>query len=86
MESLSEELCKAGVRKYLPTLVTASEKKICDRLKAIKLAKLNFKKSKEMIAGVHIEGPSISKRNGPRGAHPKKDIRSLTLNEFKKVV
>ena len=37
-----------------------------------------------MIAGVHIEGPSISKRNGPRGAHPKKDIRSLTLNEFKK--
>ena len=84
VESLSEELCKAGVRKYLPTLVTASEKKICDRLKAIKLAKLNFQKSKEMIAGVHIEGPSISKRNGPRGAHPKKDIRSLTLNEFKK--
>ena len=84
VESLSEELCKAGVRKYLPTLITASEKKICDKLKAIKFAKANFQKSKEMITGVHIEGPSISKRNGPRGAHPKKDIRSLTLNEFNK--
>ncbi|MFL2802055.1 MAG: N-acetylglucosamine-6-phosphate deacetylase [Paracoccaceae bacterium] len=84
VESLSEELCKVGVRKYLPTLITASEKKICDKLKAIKFAKANFQKSKEMIAGVHIEGPSISKKNGPRGAHPKKDIRSLTLNEFNK--
>ena len=35
-----------------------------------------------MIAGIHIEGPSISSKDGPRGAHPREHIRSPSIEEF----
>ncbi len=84
VESLSNSLCEVGIRKYLPTIVTASESDICQKLTAIRKASKIFPRSKEMIAGVHIEGPAISNKNGPRGAHPKEYIRPATISEFKR--
>ncbi len=68
VEELSNALCRMGVRAYLPTLITASEAELCQRLKAIRQAKETGLKSRKMIAGVHIEGPAISNREGPRAA------------------
>lgn len=82
VEGLSEALSQVGVSAYLPTLITASEHNLCQRLTAIRTAKQNLQRSRHMIAGIHIEGPSISRKNGPRGAHPANHIRPPSLAEF----
>ncbi len=82
VEALSEALCRVGVSAYLPTLITASENDLCQRLAAIRNAQENLPRSKQMIAGIHVEGPSISRKDGPRGAHPAEHIRPPSLAEF----
>ena len=82
VEALSKSLCRVGVAAYLPTLITAAETDICSRLHAVQEAVETFPYSRQMIAGVHIEGPSISSKDGPRGAHPKEHIRSPSIKEF----
>ena len=84
VEALSKTLCRVGVAAYLPTLITAVEADICLRLYAIQEAVETLPYSRQMIAGVHIEGPSISSKDGPRGAHPKEHIRSPSIEEFER--
>src|SRR5699024_3206830 len=36
------------------------------------------------VPGVHIEGPSISPADGPRGAHPVEHVRPPDLAEFER--
>jgi len=84
VEELSNALCRMGVRAYLPTLITASEAELCQRLKAIRQATETCLKSRKMIAGVHIEGPAISNREGPRGAHPESQVRPASTAEFER--
>jgi len=77
----TEELWKAGVTTYLPTLTTNS----------FDVLKKNFTilgKLKDdpallgSIAGFHLEGPYISPVDGYRGAHPLKYVRKPDWNEF----
>lgn len=84
VEALSDALCRVGIAAYLPTLITSSEQDFCQRLSAIKQAQQTLPLSKQMIVGVHIEGPSISPKDGPRGAHPIKHIRPPSLEEFER--
>lgn len=84
VEALSDALCCVGVRAYLPTLITASEADLCQRLQAIRKGAEILPKSKELIAGIHIEGPAISHKDGPRGAHPKEHIRPASIAEFER--
>lgn len=85
VEALSHALCLVGVRAYLPTLITASEPDFCQRLEAIRFAVETLPKSREMIAGVHLEGPAISSKDGPRGAHPEEHIRPASIPEFERL-
>jgi len=80
--ALSHALCRVGVCAYLPTLITAGEDEICQRLKIIRQAVEECPKSKKMIAGIHIEGPAISHLDGPRGAHPAEHVRPASVAEF----
>lgn len=84
VENLSKALCRVGVRAYLPTLITASEAELCQRLEAIRQASQSGLQSKRMIAGVHIEGPAISDKQGPRGAHPEPHVRPASIAEFER--
>jgi N-acetylglucosamine-6-phosphate deacetylase len=84
VEALSDELCRVGVAAYLPTLITASEKSLCQGLAAIKEAKQLLPRSKSMIAGIHVEGPSISLKPGPLGAHPAEHVRLPSVDEFER--
>lgn len=84
VEKLSSELCKVGIAAYLPTLITASEECLCQRLSSIKEAQRSLPCSSRMIAGIHIEGPSISLKDGPRGAHPAEHIRFPSIAEFER--
>ena len=82
VEALSAALCQVGVAAYLPTLITASSDDLCQRLSAICEASETLPYARQMIAGIHVEGPSLSGRDGPRGAHPLEHIRPPSLQEF----
>ncbi len=85
VEGLSNALCSVGVQSYFPTLITTSESNFVQRLEAISQAVETLPKSKDMIAGIHLEGPAISYKDGPRGAHPKEHIRPASRSEFERL-
>lgn len=82
VEALCMKLAVLGVSRFLPTLITASEKGFIAGLVAINQACETGQWAAQMVAGVHVEGPSISSKDGPRGAHPIDHIRPPSLVEF----
>ncbi len=82
--SLCEELLSVGVTTWLPTIITASEASILQALNAIARGRAGHRLIAEMVAGVHVEGPSISDKDGPRGAHPLAHVRAPSIAEFER--
>jgi len=82
VHALCNKLLYLGVTTFLPTLITASEADIAGALKAIADARRKYPMVAKMVPGVHVEGPSISPVDGPRGAHPLAHIRVPSTGEF----
>lgn len=80
--ALCETLLALGVTTYLPTVITASEASIIAALAAIAEARRSNLVAAAMIPYVHVEGPSIGREDGPRGAHPLEHVRAPSLAEF----
>ncbi|MEM8587377.1 MAG: amidohydrolase family protein [Pseudomonadota bacterium] len=80
------ELCRSlmalGVTTFLPTIITAPEDRIIRALGRIAAARAADPLAAEMIAGIHVEGPSVSPEDGPRGAHPLEFVRPPSIEEF----
>ncbi len=70
IETVSQQLLGCGVTKYFPTLVTGSPKKLSLILRTIANVMDQKIMASQMIGGIHLEGPFISREDGPRGAHP----------------
>jgi N-acetylglucosamine-6-phosphate deacetylase len=81
---LCEELVSVGVTSWLPTIITASETSILHALGAIAKGRAGHRLIAEMVVGVHVEGPSISDKDGPRGAHPLAHVRAPSIAEFER--
>jgi N-acetylglucosamine-6-phosphate deacetylase len=79
---LVRALAATGVTTLMPTLITASEESLCDALAAIAAARRADPAVARAIPGVHVEGPSISPDDGPRGAHPRGHVRPPDRDEF----
>ncbi|MCU0905972.1 MAG: amidohydrolase family protein [Rhodobacteraceae bacterium] len=79
--ALCRRLLAGGVTRFLPTVVTASEPAILQALAAIATAADTDPVAGAMIAGVHVEGPSVDPADGPRGAHPLPHVRPPDLAE-----
>lgn len=71
-----------GVTTFLPTLITASEASLIGALQVIAQARRSDPLVAHAIAAVHIEGPHVSPEDGPRGAHPRDQVRPPDLAEF----
>ena len=67
-----------GVTRCLPTLITSS----LDRFAAA--ARVIAAMPDAAIAGIHMEGPYLSRDAGARGAHPPADLRDADLDDFKR--
>ncbi len=80
--ALTQAMWARGVTTYLPTIVTASEKKIVQALRAIATARAGDADVAHSIAGVHVEGPSLNPDDGPRGAHDVRFLRDPDLDEL----
>ncbi len=74
LEKASRSLAGQGIGTYFPTVVTNSTEEIRRRLQIICRAAEESALCRKMIGGIHLEGPFISKEDGPRGAHPKKYV------------
>lgn len=80
--ALGRAMLNEGVTTFLPTIITSPEAKIIHALRTIAAARDQDAAIRAMIPGVHLEGPSISAEDGPRGAHPAQHIRPPDFAEF----
>lgn len=70
------EMLKAdGVDGILATFVTEDGEKMIGRLRRLVELREADPLVKEIVAGIHVEGPFISPLDGFRGAHPKDSVR-----------
>jgi N-acetylglucosamine-6-phosphate deacetylase len=67
---------ETGVTRFLPTLITSS----FERFAAC--AGVLTRAPDAAIAGLHMEGPYISPRDGARGAHPPEHTRPASVDDF----
>jgi N-acetylglucosamine-6-phosphate deacetylase len=67
-----------GVTRCLPTLVTSAFDRFAAAARAI--ASVNDR----AIAGIHMEGPYLSRADGARGAHPLDHLRDADVDDFKR--
>ena len=79
---LVDAMLSLGVTCFAPTIITASEERICNALAAIAEARRVSLKAAACIPFVHVEGPHISPLDGYRGAHPSDSVRAPSLREF----
>jgi N-acetylglucosamine-6-phosphate deacetylase len=84
VKTLADHMLSVGVTTFLPTLITAPEADIIRALTVIAEARRRFPFVAEMVPFVHVEGPSISPLDGPRGAHPAAYVREPSLEEFER--
>lgn len=73
-----ERLHATGVTRCLPTLITAP----LDRFAAA--ATVIARMADAAIAGIHMEGPYLSREEGARGAHPAEHLCSATRDDFER--
>lgn len=74
-----------GITRLCPTLITASFAALAAGVSAIRQACESAPWADKMVAGIHLEGPSISPEDGPRGAHPLNQVRPADWNEFSRL-
>ena len=84
IRDLAQSLLERGVTCFAPTLITASELRICRALQVIAEARRMWPRVAACIPYVHVEGPHVSAQDGYRGAHPASDVRPPSIEEFKR--
>jgi N-acetylglucosamine-6-phosphate deacetylase len=67
-----------GVTRCLPTLITSAFAVFA--ASAHVLARLDH----PAMAGLHMEGPYISPRDGARGAHPQRHVTAASIDDFRR--
>lgn len=63
-------MLRAGVTHCLPTLITAPESELADRLLALDRAIRGGRLGPIMVLGIHLEGPFLNPAPGYAGCHP----------------
>lgn len=81
--AMSRSLSARGVTRFLPTIITASEADILARIRAVVDACADPAVARA-VAGIHLEGPSLSEQDGPRGVHPLAHIRPPRIDELQR--
>ncbi len=80
----AQSLAFSGVTHFFPTLITASHNRIVGQLKILTHACENDSLLRRMCPGFHLEGPSISSEDGPRGVHPHQFVRPPQWEEIER--
>ena len=73
-----------GVSRIYPTVITGSAEDMQGAFRNIVKAKRELPEG-EAFEAIHAEGPFISAEDGPRGAHPVKQARRPSLEEWRRM-
>jgi N-acetylglucosamine-6-phosphate deacetylase len=65
-----QAMARTGVAFCLPTVITAPETVLADRLAALDRAVATSRLGPAMVPGYHLEGPFLSPEHGYSGCHP----------------
>jgi N-acetylglucosamine-6-phosphate deacetylase len=76
VEGVVRALWAHGVTRFCPTICTAGREQMTAALRAVGRACDEIDSVRHAVAGIHVEGPYISPDDGPRGAHPKNQVRA----------
>lgn len=77
-----QNLSSVGVTTFYPTMITNSKDQLSFLFQETMKQLLSGNIKKSLIGGFHLEGPYISKEDGPRGAHSKDFVRKPDWEEF----
>lgn len=75
MHRACQRLAADGVDGILATIITDSEPRMITRLRRIVELREKDSLARQLIVGIHIEGPFLNPQDGYRGAHPLDSIR-----------
>jgi N-acetylglucosamine-6-phosphate deacetylase len=75
-----------NVRGIFATIITADFQDMILRLQHIVALRKQDSLIREIIQGIHIEGPFLNSKDGYRGAHPKEYILESNLNKLKELL
>ncbi len=81
-----QKLAESGVVGILATIVTENVDHMCASLQRIVELRQRDPISKQIIAGIHIEGPFLNETDGYRGAHPRDAIRPADEEAMKRML
>ncbi|MEM9424608.1 MAG: amidohydrolase family protein, partial [Spirochaetota bacterium] len=82
--TLISALARSGTTRHFPTIITNSENQILHSLKSIAQARKSSDFIAHSIPGIHLEGPFISTKEGPRGVHNPAYIRPADIDEYRR--
>ena len=76
VEDLIRSLARSGITTHLATIITSPTEEISRRLELLASAHSDKYLVRRGLAGFHLEGPFISKADGPRGTHDPAFVRN----------
>ncbi len=71
-----------GIAGFCPTLITESFEALAHGFRTLRQACETEPELERAMPCFHLEGPYISPEDGPRGAHPRLQVRPPNLSEF----
>jgi N-acetylglucosamine-6-phosphate deacetylase len=74
-----------GIGQLLPTLITSSFEALRHGMATLRRAVESDAALGRNLPGMHLEGPYISREDGPRGAHPPEHVRPPDWEEFQRL-
>jgi N-acetylglucosamine-6-phosphate deacetylase len=81
-----EAIRRDGVQAMLATIITEELGAMRHRVQRLVELRNQDELAREVIAGIHVEGPFINETTGYRGAHPSDAIRPANIDEAKSLL
>jgi N-acetylglucosamine-6-phosphate deacetylase len=86
LHAMCQRLKRDGVAGILATVITDDLSKMCSRLRRLVELREHDELARQMIAGIHIEGPFLSAAPGYIGAHPAAHARPADLDVLSRLL
>jgi N-acetylglucosamine-6-phosphate deacetylase len=86
LQTLCERLRADRVAQFLPTLITDSIPTLCARAERIATLREELPLAREMIAGIHFEGPFLNPQPGYIGAHPQEWAITAAIEPMRRLL